>query len=128
MRFLALCIAACALAGCALRPRYAQFVTPETTGPVRLQVLDKKSGAPISGATIEVGESRGRFSAKTNAEGVFTLPVDKKLMDENALIVISAPAGFGRTELIAAPVPETANAAPVLMQPATEIEVVDAGS
>jgi hypothetical protein len=101
MRTLALFVAAMVLVGCALRPRYAEFVSKETTAPVKLQVVEKRSGAPVPGASIEVGEFRGRVSVKTDADGYFLLPVDKKLLDENSLIVITAP-GYGQTTVVVA--------------------------
>ena len=99
MRALTVFLAAFLLTGCSLRPRYSEFVGKETVGPVKLQVVEKKSGLPVAGAAIEVGEQRVKVSMKTDADGFFTLPVDKKLMDENALIVVTVPPGVGRTRI-----------------------------
>jgi hypothetical protein len=124
MRTLAVFVAALALSGCSLRPRYAEFIGKETTAPVKLQVIEKKSGLPVAGASVEVGESRGKVSVKTDPEGFFTLPVDKKLMDDNALIVVTVPTGIGRVKVVAA----AAGTEPVVMQPPVAPAIVPAES
>ncbi len=114
MRALVLFAAVVTLAGCALRPRYGEFLGKESTEAVRLQVVEKSSGVPVAGAAVEVGETlRGKMLVKTDANGVFLLPVDKRLMEDNALIVVTAPAGVGRVKVLRA---EDA-AAPVALPP-----------
>ena len=114
MRAALIVAAALALSGCALRPRYAEFVGKETKEPVKLQLLEKKSGTGVADATIELGE-RNKLTVKTDAQGFFTLPVEKRFIDDNALLVVNAPAGVGRTEVVVAPVvapPSTPEAPP----------------
>lgn len=112
MRALVLVVVAVALSGCALRPRYAEFVGKETKEPVKLQLLEKKSGTGVADATIELGE-RNKVLVKTDAQGFFTLPIDKRFLDDNALLVVNAPAGVGRTTVVVAPVaPSTPEAPP----------------
>ncbi len=122
MRKIALCLAALVLAGCALRPRYGQFVGKETRAPVRLQLLEKQSGLPVSGAVIEVGDNR-KVTFKTDEHGVFTLPVDPLLLSDNALIVVTAPRGVSRTQLVPVPAPELP-----MTRPQPVFEVVDGGT
>lgn len=124
MRALALAVAILALTGCPLRPRYAEFIGKESTQPMKLQVVEKKSGTPVAGATVEVGEAqRGKVSLRTDAEGFFLLPVDKRLLDDNALLVVSAPAGIGRTLVMGA---QTVVAQPEAA-PVDATEAADAG-
>src|SRR4051794_37558207 len=76
-----------ALTGC-LRPRYAEFVTRETTGKeVLLQLVESSTGAPVPNATVEMGEYRNKVSVKTDALGNFALPIEKKHLDDNSIIV-----------------------------------------
>lgn len=130
MRKLALFVAALTLAACTLRPRYADFVSKETTGPVKLQVIEKNSGLPVAGASVEVGELRGRVSVKTDPEGYFMLPVDKRLLDDNALIVVNAPGGVGRTQVLPAPLAPAVLPEPVVQEamPLPIPVVIDAGT
>lgn len=122
-----LAVAALAIAGCALRPRYADFISKETPAPVKLQLIEKKTGAPIPNAAVEVGELRGRVNVKTDADGYFVLPIDKQLLADNALIVVSTPPGFGRTQVVVAPEAPVSLPVPAPMQsvPAPVIENVD---
>jgi hypothetical protein len=110
------------LAGCALRPRYGEVVTAVTPGPTaQFQLLDANTGLPVAEATVELGEGRSKLMGKTDAQGLFTLPVEKKLRDENSILVINPPAGFGRTKVVAA--------APKAVEAPVAVDVlVDAGS
>ncbi len=102
MRGLALTVAALVLvlAGCALRPRYGEFVTPQTVGPsVALQLVS--ADVPVAGATVEFGEYRNKVTLTTDAEGGFSLPVDKKYFADNPILVVNAPKGVGRTRVVA---------------------------
>lgn len=88
------------LAGCALRPRYADFVSPTTAGEkVTFLLSEKGSGRPLSGVNVEVGELKGRVRVTTAADGTFSLPVDKKLVDDNPVIVVAVPRGVSGYEL-----------------------------
>lgn len=110
--------------GCALRPRYGDFFTKESAAPVKVLLVEKKSGTPVAGAAIEIGE-RNKVVVKTEADGTATLPLEKRFLDENALLVVNAPAGVGLTEMSVAPVappvaqPEATPAAPPEGAPGT---------
>lgn len=129
---LVLVVAAVVAVGCTLRPRYADFFTKETTEPVKLQVTEKNSGLAVAGALVEVGELRGKVTVKTDPEGFFQLPVDKRLMDDNALIVVTAPKGVGRVQVQRAAAVDAPAVLPVPAvqetMPAPLLEVVDAGT
>ena len=100
MRALLLALAAFVLAGCALRPRYGDFVNAETPGPtVALQLISED--APVSGAVVEMGEYRNKVTVVTDAQGGFSLPVDKKYVADNPILAINAPKGVGRTHVVA---------------------------
>jgi hypothetical protein len=124
MRSVLIALLALTATGCALRPRYGDFVTKETTAPVKVLLVEKKSGTPVAGAAIELGE-RSKVVVKTEADGTATLPLEKRFLDDNALLVVNAPAGVGLTEMSVAPVappvaqPEAAPAAPAEGAPAT---------
>jgi nucleoid-associated protein YgaU len=105
------------LGGCALRPRYADFITAKTEGKeVTFQLLDADTKKAVPGAKIEVSELRSRINVTTAADGTFTLPVDKKLVSDNPVFVVSLPAGVLRSEVRLAPAP--APVAPVEAPPA----------
>lgn len=96
------------LAGCALRPRYADFVSPTTAGDkVTFLLTEKSSGKPLSGIAVEVGELKSRVRVTTGADGTFSLPVDKKLVADNPVIVVAVPRGVTGYELavVTAPAP-----------------------
>ncbi len=144
-----LLLAACCVAvmlvaeACALRPRYADFVSKdtlsrlatETTGEkLTLVVLDAKTDAPLSGVKVEFGEGRNRFAGTTGADGLISIPVDKKYVDENSIITVNAPKGQGRTRLVpvppaaAPPVVPVPEAQPVPANSPITVEANDAGS
>ncbi|MCU0698298.1 MAG: hypothetical protein MUC96_17480 [Myxococcaceae bacterium] len=79
--------------GCALRPRYRDFVTAKTEGKqVQLQLTDGV-GAPVPNAKVELSEWKNRLQLTTAADGTFTLPVEKKYLDENPVLVVQVPVG-----------------------------------
>jgi hypothetical protein len=111
------------LGGCALRPRYADFITAKTEGKeVTFQLLDADTKKPVPGAKIEVSELRSRINVTTAADGTFSLPVDKKLVSDNPVFVVSLPAGVLRSEVRLAPPPAPAPVAPVEAPPAAPVE------
>jgi hypothetical protein len=81
---------------CSLRPFYRDMVpvSPKSASTVQLQVVEKGTQRPIANARIELGEGKDKFLALADGEGRFSLPVDKKHFDENALLVVSTPAGY----------------------------------
>ena len=96
--------------GCALRPRYADFVTAKTAGKeVTFLVLDAATHQPVPNAKIEVSEQKNRISVTTGADGTFTLPVDRKYLDENPVFAVTLPKGVDQYTVTLAPLP----AAPV---------------
>lgn len=111
--------------GCALRPRYADFVTSKTTGKeVTFVVLDAATRQPVPNAKIEVSELRNRISVTTAVDGTFKLPVDKKYLEENPVFVVTLPRGFEQYQLSLAPLPSTPVAPP---PPTLETTTPDAG-
>lgn len=109
------------LSACALRPRYADFV-PAVTAPgaapatatarpegseVALVLREKASGRALPGVTVELGEGKNRHVATTGADGAFTVPVAKRLRDDNAVLVVRLPAGVAGYRLEVAPPPKS---------------------
>ncbi len=122
---LAACCVAVTLSACALRPRYADFVSRDTAGEkLSLVVLDAKTDAPLAGVKVEFGEGRNRFAVTSGVDGMISIPVDKKYIDENSIITVNAPKGQGRTKLVAAPPPP----APTPVVPVAEAQPVPANS
>ena len=86
---------AASLSACSLRPRYADFVTASTVGKeARFVVTDAATNQPVPGAKVEVSEGKTRVAVTTAADGTFSLPVDKKYVDENPVMVVTLPRGF----------------------------------
>lgn len=101
------------LAGCALRPRYADFVSPATPGDtVTLRLTEKDSGKPLAGVAVEVGELKSRVRVTTGADGTFSLPVDPRLLADNPVILVTLPRGVSGYDLaiVTAPGPSAPQA------------------
>jgi hypothetical protein len=116
-------------AGCALRPRYGDFVNAKTEGKeVSFVVIDADSGKPVPGAKVEVSELKNRVQVTTGADGVFKLPVEKKYLDENPLFVVTLPKDVVhyRVELVK-PAPVAPTPAPVEVPAPAPVEAADAG-
>ena len=94
------------LSGCALRPRYADFVTSKTSGKeVTFVVTDLQTHQPVPNAKIDVSELRNRITVTTGPDGTFKLPVEKKYLDENPVFVVTLPKGVERYQVALAPLP-----------------------
>jgi hypothetical protein len=94
------------ISGCALRPRYADFVTPTTAGKeVTFLVTDAATHQPVPNAKIEVSELKNKLSVTTGADGTFKLPVEKKYLDENPVFLVTLPKGFEEYRVALAPLP-----------------------
>lgn len=90
---------------CALRPRYRDFVTAKTEAKeVKLLVTDG-AGAPLPNAKIELSEWKNRLLVTSGPDGLVTLPVDKKYLDENPVLVLQLPPGASSYALALAPPP-----------------------
>lgn len=119
--------------GCALRPRYADFVTSKTEGKeVTFLVTDAVTHQPVPNAKVELSELRSRINVTTSAEGTFKVPVEKKYLDENPVFVVTLPKGFQQYQLALAPPPAPKAVQPVeappVAPPAPAIEAApDAG-
>ena len=86
--------------GCALRPRYRDFVTETTPGPeAKLVLFEKDSDRKLGGVKLEMSEWKNRVSVTTGPDGSFSLPVDKKYLDENPVLVVTLPAGISGYEI-----------------------------
>ena len=95
--------------GCALRPRYQEFVTADrlkdtATPSVSLTVTDPSTGQPLAGAKVEIGEFPKKFSAVTGADGLVNVPLDKRYHADNAIIAVTLPKGVSRYKLAPTPV------------------------
>ena len=96
------------LAGCALRPRYADFVSPSTKGEkVTFLLSEKGTGKPLPNVAVEMSENKNRVRVTTAADGTFSFPVDAKYVKENPVIVVSVPRGVWDYQLsmVAEPAP-----------------------
>lgn len=88
------------VAGCALRPRYADFVSPTTPGDsVTFVLTEKEKGEPLAGVDVEVGENKQRVRVKTGPDGTFSLPVSASFVKDNPVLVISLPRGVSGYDL-----------------------------
>ena len=114
--------------GCALRPRYADFVTPMTAGKeVTFVVTDANTNRPVPNARVEVSELRNRIQVTTAADGTFKLPVDKKYLEENPVFVVTLPRGFETYRVALAPPPPVEPAREVPSTEPAPAAVPDAG-
>ncbi len=107
MRLVLLCCVVLVAAGCALRPRYAEFITATTEGAERtFRLTATDSGAPLAGVKVELSENKTRLTRTTAADGTFSLPVDKKYVSENPVFVVTLPPGVAEYALaIVTPTP-----------------------
>ena len=115
MRRLLMVTALAALCGCALRPTYKSYVTPDAKGKeLKLLLVEKATGQPMPNVKIEMSEWKNRFTTTTAADGTFSLPVEKRYLDENPVLVVSVPVGVQGYELraVAPPGPVPAPVAP----------------
>ncbi|MER2559435.1 MAG: hypothetical protein ABTQ32_01875 [Myxococcaceae bacterium] len=103
---------------CALRARYRDFVTPKTEGKdVQLVVTDGQ-GAALPNVKVELSEWKNRLVLTSAADGRLTLPVEKKYLDENPVLVVQLPAGTSQYALALAPPPLPPPPAPIMAPPA----------
>jgi hypothetical protein len=86
--FVVLCLF---LASCALRPRYADFVSKSAVEKEARLVLLGDNGQPVPNAKLEMSDGKNRFSQMSDSEGLLRLPVDKKYLDENPVLVVTLP-------------------------------------
>ncbi|MEW5738920.1 MAG: hypothetical protein AB1938_08325 [Myxococcota bacterium] len=118
VRLLLVASAVLALGGCALRPRYADFVSPSTKGEkVTFLLAEKGTGRPLPNVQVEMSELKNRVRVTTAADGTFSLPVDAVYVKENPVIVVAVPrgvSGYDLTVVTAAPPPAVAPPAPEL--------------
>jgi len=112
-------VLAASLCGCALRPRYADFVSSTTQGKeATFVVTDADTNRPVPGAKVEVSEGKNRVSVTTAADGTFKLPVEKKYLDENPVMLVTLPKGFELYKVaLAPPAAVTPPAEPTLSAP-----------
>jgi hypothetical protein len=109
--------------GCALRPRYADFVNAKFEGKeVTFLLVDADTNRPVPGAKVEFSELKNRVTVTTAADGTFKAPLDKKYVDENPVFVVTLPKGTSqyRMTLVHEALPP-----PTMPEPA--VEAVDAG-
>lgn len=111
------------VAGCALRPRYSEFVDPKLQGSeIALQLVSTVDGRPMSQARIEVGEGKWKYQTTTDAQGRFKLPIQKRYQDDNSLVVVTLPGNASGYRIVPAPSeppapPPLPNAVPSIPKP-----------
>ncbi|MCA2978691.1 MAG: hypothetical protein INH41_04275 [Myxococcaceae bacterium] len=104
--------------GCSLRPRYRDFVTAKTEArQVQLRLTDG-AGAPLANARVELSEWKNRLQLTTAADGTFTLPVEKKYLDENPVLVVQVPQGVPAYQVLPWAPPPPAAVEPAAVEPA----------
>lgn len=92
-------------ASCALRPRYKDFVTAKTEGKQVQVLVTDANGAPLPNVKVEMSELKNRVTFTSAADGTFALPVEKKYLDENPVLVLQLPPGSNAYALALAPPP-----------------------
>lgn len=91
--------------GCALRPRYRDFVTAATEAKEVQLMVTNGAGAPLPNAKVELSEWKNRLVLTSGPDGVVKLPVEKKYLDENPVLVLQLPPGTSSYALALAPPP-----------------------
>lgn len=113
LRVLAIASSLLLLAGCALRHRYADFVSPTTPGEkVTFLLTEKGTGRPLPHVGIEVGELKNRVRVTTGDDGTFDLPVSPALAKDNPVIVVNLPRAVTAYELAVVTAPPAATEPP----------------
>lgn len=84
-------------AGCVLRPQYRDLLeqSGESEGPVQVVFTEASTGTPLAGVNVSWGEGRERVVLTTDENGAVILPRDKRLAQQNPIIVVDRPAGVG---------------------------------
>ncbi len=90
---------------CALRPRYRDFVTAKTDAKSVQLLVTNGAGAPLPNVKVELSELKNRVAMTSAADGTFALPVEKKYLDENPVLVLLLPQGTSAYALTLAPPP-----------------------
>lgn len=103
---------------CALRARYRDFVTTKTEGKDVQLLLTDAQGAVLPNVKVEMSEWKNRLVLTSAADGRLTMPVDKKYLDENPVLVVQLPAGTSGYSLALAPPPPPPPPAPIMAPPA----------
>jgi len=94
------------VSGCALRQRYADFISSKSPGKeATFVVTDAATQQPVVNAKIEVSELREKITTTTGPDGTFKLPIDKKYVEENPVFVVTLPRGFEKYRIALVPVP-----------------------
>lgn len=93
-------------AGCSLRPRYNDYhLMVDVLKEARFVVVNPDDNKPISGAKIELGEGKSKVTTTSDSMGGFLLPVDKRYVDDNPVLVVTLPKGMEKYEVRLAPPP-----------------------
>ncbi len=125
--FVAVALLSLLVSGCALRPRYAQVLPAnlEEGDVAWLQLVDGTTGSPLPDVPVIVGEGRERVRQRTNAEGIFTLPVQASWQRSNPIIEVTLPRGVTRYEIRPAQTPAE-QPSPEQTPPAARVEETEA--
>ncbi|MBL8919596.1 MAG: hypothetical protein JNJ54_12085 [Myxococcaceae bacterium] len=111
---------------CALRPRYRDFVTPTTEGKEVQLMVTSSTGQPLANTKVELSEWKNRLVLTSGPDGVLKLPVEKKYLDENPVLVLQLPPGHSSYVLALAPPPLPPPLPPAPIPPAPESPPVPA--
>lgn len=124
-------VVALLVSGCALRPRYADFVSAARSDAkeVTFLLIDADTTMPVANAKVELSELKNRVIVNTAADGTFKVPLDKKYIDENPVFVVTLPRGVTQYKLMLAPyaAPPPTVVVPAPVSPVMP-EAVDAGT
>lgn len=91
-------------AGCSLRPRYNDYhLMVDVLKEARFVVVNPADNQPIAGAKVEMGEGKSKVTTVSDAMGGFLLPVDKRFVEENPVLVVTLPKGVEKYEVRLAP-------------------------
>jgi hypothetical protein len=93
------------LQSCALRPRYRDFVSEKTNGTAVQLLVTDRAGAPLKDVKVELSELKNRLSLTSGVDGTFFLPVEKKYLDENPVLVVLVPQGASAYSIALPPPP-----------------------
>lgn len=123
-------------AGCSLRPRYNDYhLMVDVLKEARFVVVNPDNNTPIAGAKIELGEGKSKVTTTSDAMGGFLLPVDKRYVADNPMLVVTLPQGVEKYEVRLAPPPapelppaSVAEEAPVEATPVPVMDTADAGT
>lgn len=105
------------LAGCALRPRYAEVVqrseVQQGSEELVFRLIEPKSQLPISGAGVEIQEGGQTLRATSDAAGVVRMPHQERWVLANPLVEVVLPGNTASYVIVPAPPSTSVQSEPV---------------